>query len=472
MSPAEMFEKEALSDHDLDALLDHAFDRYYQSSGLFGTVDSARAIVRRVAEIGVDEIACLIDFGVDTDLALANLPNIKRLMDAIRAEVGYGRKATIAEDIVRHRISHLQCTPSLASILAGDAAGRAALGHLDVMMVGGEALPGDLARTLRAAVPGVLLNMYGPTETTIWSSVARIDRVDGSVPLGDPIANTTLSVRNPVGARLPDMAEGELWIGGDGVASGYLNRPDLTADRFVTAADGTFYRTGDLVRRHGDGRLEFLGRLDNQVKVRGHRIELGEIEAALAAFPEVRQAVVTAVTMAPGDTRLVGYVTATATGRTVDADGLRNRLMQTLPDVMVPSHLVVLDAMPLTPNGKIDRRALPDPNRSVGPVTEAAGELETAIAAIWGEALGIAHVSVTGNFFDLGGHSLLVVQVQRQMKERLGRDIAITDIFRFPTVRSIAAHLGKVAGTDEGAATDRGAARAAARMARRRATAS
>jgi natural product biosynthesis luciferase-like monooxygenase protein len=471
MSPAEMFEKEALSEGDLDALLDHAFDRYYQSSGLFGTVDSARDIVRKVAGIGVDEIACLIDFGVDTDLALANLPNIKLLMDAIRAEGGIGHKATTAEDIVRRRISHLQCTPSLASILVADAAGRAALGQLDVMMVGGEALPVDLARTLRAEVPGALLNMYGPTETTIWSSVAKIDDVGDSVPLGAPIANTTFSIRNPAGARLPDIAEGELWIGGDGVASGYLNRPELTAEKFVRLEDRTFYRTGDLVRRHSAGHLDFLGRLDNQVKLRGHRIELGEIEASLMAFPEVGQAVVTAFTFAPGDTRLVGYVTASSTGKLIDTDTLRGRLVTILPDVMVPAHLVVLDAMPLTPNGKIDRKALPHPVRTVGLVTEAADEFETTIAAIWGEALGIENVSVTGNFFDLGGHSLLVVQVQRRMKETLGRDIAITDIFRFPTVRSIAAHLGRDAENDEGAAANRGAARAAARMARRRVTA-
>jgi natural product biosynthesis luciferase-like monooxygenase protein len=463
LSPQEMFEREELSAGDLDQLLDHAFERYYRTSGLFGTPDSAKEIVRRVAEIGVDEIACLIDFGIDTDVVMQNLPHIRALMTALEQEGGVGRKASVAEEILEREITHLQCTPSMASFLAADAPGRTALGRLEALMVGGEAFPPDLAAALRAAMPGVLLNMYGPTETTIWSTVARLDRVEGRIPLGRPIANTALSVRNQAGRALPDLVEGELWIGGEGLADGYWKRPELTAERFVETPEGRFYRTGDLVRSHPDGTLEYLGRIDGQVKIRGHRIELGEIEAALAADPSVSAAAVRAVEFGPGDTRLVAYVT----GARPDADALRARLALSLPEIMLPSQVVVLERMPLTPNGKIDRKALPDPTAAAarGPAVAAEGEIEETIAGIWREALGLAEVSVTDNFFDLGGHSLLVVQVQRRMKEALGRDIAITDVFRFSTIRSLAAHLSG-SEDDRPSAASRGSARAAARLAR------
>ena len=459
VTPQEMFEKEALSPEDLDQLLDHAFERYYQTSGLFGTPESARNIVRRVTEIGVDEVACLIDFGVDTDLVLENLPNIKALMDGLVAEGGVSRKVSVADDVITKAITHLQCTPSMAAFLPG----TGALSQLDCLMVGGEAFPPDLAVEIRAGLKGRLLNMYGPTETTIWSSVARLDAVGDKIPLGAPIANTVLSVRSPQGCALPDMVEGELWIGGAGVADGYWQRADLTAERFVMADGARFYRTGDLVRSQTDGTLEFLGRIDNQVKIRGHRIELGEIEAALRGAVGITAGVVHPVTYGAGDVRLIGYVT----GKGADPVALRAALAQTLPEIMLPSQIVVLDRMPLTPNGKIDRKALPKPMADVDvDVVAAADDTEATIAGIWAAALGVQTVSTTANFFDLGGHSLLVVQVQRQMRDALARDIAITDIFRFPTVRALAAHLGDVGDEGQPDAASRGAARAAARLAR------
>jgi natural product biosynthesis luciferase-like monooxygenase protein len=466
VSPQEMFEQEDLSPEDLDQLLDHAFERYYRTSGLFGTPDSAKEIVRRVAEIGVDEIACLIDFGIDTDTVMEHLPQIRALMTALEEEGGVGRRASVAEEIVEREITHLQCTPSMASFLTADAPGRTALGRLEVLMVGGEALPPDLAAGLRDAMSGTLLNMYGPTETTIWSTVARLDEVGGRIPLGQPIANTALSVRNAGGQALPDLVEGELWIGGEGLAKGYWKRPDLTAERFVETPEGRFYRTGDLVRSHPDGTLDYLGRIDTQVKIRGHRIELGEIEAALADQPSVAAAAMRAVTFGEGDTRLVGYVTPGGAAAP-DADGLRAALALRLPEIMLPARIVVLDQMPLTPNGKIDRKALPDPTASTAraPAVAAESDIEASIAGIWCEALGLPEVSVVDNFFDLGGHSLLVVQVQRRIKEAIGRDVAITDVFRFPTIRALAEHLSG-SGGDKPSAASRGSARAAARLAR------
>ncbi len=459
VTPQEMFEKEALSPEDLDQLLDHTFERYYQTAGMFGTPESAKDIVRRVTEIGVDEVACLIDFGIDTDLVLENLPNIKALMDGLQAEGGISRKVSVADDIVTRAITHLQCTPSMAAFLPG----TPALSQLDCLMVGGEAFPPDLAAEIRSGLKGRLLNMYGPTETTIWSSVAQLDAVGDKIPLGAPIANTVLSVRSPQGRALPDMVEGELWIGGAGVADGYWQRADLTADRFVMDGATRFYRTGDLVRSLPGGTLEFLGRIDNQVKIRGHRIELGEIEAALRAAAGITAGVVHPVTFGSGDVRLIGYVT----GKGADPVALRATLAQILPEIMLPAQIVVLDRMPLTPNGKIDRKALPKPMAEVAAdVVAAVDGTEATIAGIWAAALGVQTVSTTANFFDLGGHSLLVVQVQRQMRDALARDIAITDIFRFPTVRALAAHLGNTGAEGQPDAASRGAARAAARLAR------
>ncbi|MCB9383481.1 MAG: LLM class flavin-dependent oxidoreductase [Bryobacterales bacterium] len=464
VTPLQVFENEDLTEQEMAALLDHAFERYYRTSGLFGTPESCKEIVRNVAAMGVDEIACLIDFGVDIDLALANLPNIKRLMKELEEEGNVGRRASVAEHIVEGDVTHLQCTPSMASFLVADAPGRAALGQLEALMVGGEALPPDLAASLRQNLQGELLNMYGPTETTVWSSVAKLDTVGAKIPLGKPIVNTVLSVRNDKGRPLPACVAGELWIGGEGVTAGYFRRPELTAERFVEG--GKFYRTGDLVRILPDATIEFLGRIDNQVKIRGHRIELGEIEAAIAASPQVKDAVVSAVEEA-GDKRLVAYVTA-APGAKVDPAALRKSLSGGLPDFMIPSQVVVLDRMPLTPNGKVDRKALPSPSaQPAAAPAAAAGGVEETIQAIWREALGLAEVGVTENFFDLGGHSLLVVQVQRKLKEATGEEIALTDMFRFPTIRSLAEHLSGAA-AEQPSAQSRGAARAAARLARRR----
>jgi hypothetical protein len=305
---------------------------------------------------------------------------------------------------------------------------------------------------------------------------------EGPVPLGRPLANQALYVLDRRQQPLPLGVPGELVIGGRGVVRGYLHRPELTAERFLPhpfqgAAGGRIYRTGDLARLTEDGMVEFLGRLDHQVKVRGYRIELGEIEAALLASPSVREAVVVAREDVPGDVRLVGYLVA-ATGATVNASELREQLREHLPEFMVPAHLVVIDAMPQTPNGKIDRKALPAPD--VSAAAPAAAEafvapsegIEATIAAIWKDVLKLPQVGTRDNFFDLGGHSLLAVQTHRRLKEALQRELSITDIFRFPTIQSLSAYLGNE-GEDDAAAQSgkaRAQGRRAAMQQRRRAT--
>ncbi len=463
-SPQEVFEEQDLSAEEMDALLDHAFERYYQTSGLFGTVESAKAIVRKVSEIGVDEIACQLDFGVDTDFVLENLPNLKLLKDELGAEGGLGKAASVPDNIRERNITHLQCTPSMAAFIAADEAGRDALGQLDVMMVGGEALPRELARDLNGALKGTLYNMYGPTETTIWSSVAKVD--GDAVTLGQPIANTTLSIRSETGKEMPPLVPGELWIGGEGVTNGYWQRPDLTADRFVDTKDGKFYRTGDLVRIGPNGDLEFLGRIDNQVKVSGYRIELGEIESALRDDPQVTGAVVSALDMGAGDKRLVGYVTMAA-GATLDEAQAKSALATRLPTFMVPARIMTLASFPQTPNGKIDRKALPSPYDQTETQADLGSQSDTEklVSDVWKAALGLPSVSTTANFFDLGGHSLLVVQVQRELQEKLGRNIAVTDVFRFTTIKSFSEHIDG-GSTAKPSAKRRGADRAKARLAR------
>jgi natural product biosynthesis luciferase-like monooxygenase protein len=445
-SPLEIMDSQPLSDEEMDALLEHAFSRYYETSALFGTPQRCAALVSKLKDAGVDEIACLIDFGVGTKTVLAHLHDLKQLMDEVAAAPNAGKRVSVAEAIADNEVTHLQCTPSMASMLCADAPGRAALSRLAVLMVGGEALPLKLANELRGLVPGALLNMYGPTETTIWSSTCNLAGIGDFVPLGQPICNTSFAVRTPWGMECPALAAGELLIGGAGVAQGYWRRPELTAERFVSnaaEADSRLYRTGDLVRRHPGGDLEFLGRLDQQVKLRGHRIELGEIEAALMRHAGVKEAVVVARDDMPGDTRLIAYVTPRP-GATPDPARLRDALALELPQIMVPAAVSVLAAFPMTPNGKVDRRALPEPlpPAAVRTGSPPQGDLEQVVCGVWQEVLGLTEVGVTDNFFDLGGHSLLVVQVQRRLRDVSGCEVSITDMFRLPTVRALAAHLG------------------------------
>jgi natural product biosynthesis luciferase-like monooxygenase protein len=436
----------SLAPDELEAILDFAFLRYFDDSGLFGTVEDAVRRVEELKAIDIDEVACLIDYGIPTPVVLEGLKPVAEVLRITNA--GAEADETMAGLIQRHGVTHLQCTPSMARMLAEDEGARVALKKLQRMLVGGEALTGRLAGDLAGLIGAPVLNMYGPTETTIWSSVEATTGAEGVVNLGQPIANTALYVLDDRLAPVADGAAGELWIGGEGVAQGYFQRPDLTADRFHPdpfAGAGRMYRTGDLVRMRPDGKLDYLGRADFQVKIRGHRIELGEIETALEAAAGIRQAVVIAREDQPGDVRLVAYVTADGA---VDEQSIKSQLAAHLPEAMVPAHVVRLEAFPLTPNGKVDRKALPAP--FAAPATAAKvvvpleGGIEETIAAVWAKVLGVPQVGRSDNFFTLGGHSLLAVQAHREMKVALNSDrLAITDIFRFPVVSALAAHLGK-----------------------------
>ncbi|MBX3611478.1 MAG: amino acid adenylation domain-containing protein [Hydrogenophaga sp.] len=314
---------------------------------------------------------------------------------------------------------------------------------------GGEALPRELADALLERV-GELWNLYGPTETTIWSTIECVPRASSPVSIGRPIANTRVYVLDAHRRPLPIGVAGELWIGGQGVAMGYHQRPELTAERFApdpfapSASGGVeprMYRTGDLARWDADGRLYHLGRLDHQVKIRGFRIELGEIEARLATHPSVQQTVVMGREAAPGDLRLVAYVVP-APGADLTASDVRRHLRRDLPDYMIPAVVASVDAIPLTPNGKVDRAALPDPFRNAVQasrhyVAPASGAEET-MAAIWCDILRVERVSAEDNFFELGGHSLLSLRVVLAVEQRLGWRMDARTLF-FQNLRQVVA---------------------------------
>jgi acyl-CoA synthetase (AMP-forming)/AMP-acid ligase II len=309
-----------------------------------------------------------------------------------------------------------------------------AFGQLRYLLVGGDALDPKTIRQLltRAHRPEHVVNGYGPTETTTFACTHDIGAVAAgahSIPLGKPIANTQIYILDTLGEPVPVGVEGEIYIGGDGVARGYLNRAELTAERFVndpfsTQGDARMYKSGDVGRWLPDGNIEYLGRNDFQVKIRGFRIELGEIEAKLSQCAGVREAVVLAREDEPGDKRLVAYLVADE-GLDVSVSDLREALSRQLPEYMVPSAFVQLDALPLTANGKLDRQALPAPEASALHVHEyepPQDEIEQALATLWQELLRVERVGRRDNFFELGGHSLLVVAMVERLRCLGARD--------------------------------------------------
>lgn len=335
------------------------------------------------------------------------------------------------------------------------------------ILCGGEALPRDLAEKLLAK-SAVLWNMYGPTETTIWSGAYRLTSVQGPVPIGHPIANTQFYILDAHWQTTPIGVPGELHIGGDGLARGYLNRPELHAEKFIpnpfwparaeaAAPDAPpaarMYKTGDRARYLADGSIEFLGRLDQQVKLRGFRIELGEIEATLNDNPAVRQSAVIIREDIPGDPRLVGYLMLKGSPRP-SPDELRRFLQNQLPDYMIPAVFVTLEALPLTPNGKVDRKALPAPEAATftGADNYAAphDSIEETLAQIWQELLPAARAGRHDDFFRSGGHSLAAARLISRVRARFGVEVALQAFFRFPTIAQLAeqveaAMLGKFA---------------------------
>jgi natural product biosynthesis luciferase-like monooxygenase protein/FkbM family methyltransferase len=320
---------------DLEALLAHAFDRYYQTSGLFGTPETCMQMIDRLKLAGVDEVACLIDFGVDVDSVISNLTYLNQLRNRSRIKKEEG-DYSLATQLKKHGVTDMQCTPSLARLLLLDSSTRGAVTDLRHLLLGGEAVPSELVGELQTLTGAQVRNMYGPTETTIWSTTYTGACGPQTMPIGKPLANQRVYVLDKQLAPIPLGVTGELYIGGDGVSRGYRQQADLTAERFLPdpwSADGArMYRTGDLVRYRPDGSLEFLGRVDEQVKLRGHRIELGEIETMLRQHPSISEAVVAIKELTPGDSSLIAYLVPHVSQSQEVEGGFR------LPNGMVVAH--------------------------------------------------------------------------------------------------------------------------------------
>lgn len=352
-----------------------------------------------------------------------------------------------------HQITCMQATPSTWRLLLDS--GWQDADQLSVLC-GGEALPKDLTGRLQA-VGATVWNVYGPTETTIWSAARKIEDVraadaSGNEPIGGGIDNTQLYVLDEFGSLLPPGMPGELWIGGLGLARGYLHRPGLTAERYrpdpySPTPGARIYGTGDLVCENRDGTYEFLGRLDGQIKLRGYRIELGEIESALRRQPGVSQAVVMAVGDDAVDRQLVAYL-ENGNEQSVSPDALRNALRAVLPIYMVPTQFISIAKLPLTPNGKIDRKSLPKPAITANDqdLTKISprNSTEKRIGAIWCTALKRGSIDIDVNFFDAGGHSLLLAQVHHQLEQEFGQPIELVTLFQHPTIRSLAKNIDAI----------------------------
>ncbi|KMQ51460.1 multi-domain non-ribosomal peptide synthetase [Chitinispirillum alkaliphilum] len=343
--------------------------------------------------------------------------------------------------VSRHDVTIMQATPVTYRLMIA-AGWKRPLGVK--ILCGGEAIPLDLADQLIHR-EGCFWNMYGPTETTIWSSVNKITAVGEKIFLGRPIANTEFFVLDQFNNPVPIGASGELHIGGDGLARGYLNRPELTEERFVTVSlwgkSKRLYKTGDLVKLRNDGLMDFLGRLDHQVKIRGYRIELGEIEDTLAHYGSIQQCVVSTYQPTSSDIRIVAYMICNNPVKP-STDDLRAFLKKTLPDFMVPSHFEFVDRFILTPNGKIDKKALPVPSFDTSSVSGCAeqpnDETELRIAKIWEKCLGLQAVGINENFFSLGGHSLIAAQMFVLLEEEFGVALPLSVLFEAQTIKAIA----------------------------------
>ncbi|HEX7239753.1 MAG TPA: amino acid adenylation domain-containing protein, partial [Longimicrobiaceae bacterium] len=398
-----------------------------------GPDDVTPAMASFAFDIGVFEVLVPLASG-----GTVRLVPRERVLDAER----------LVEEVAEATTVHT--VPALMRQLVGSGA---TFPRMRRAFVGGDAVPaellGEMRRTFPAAEAWVL---YGPTEATVICAGHRVEGTETRSLVGRPLGNAALYVCDAAGELSPDGVPGELWVGGPGVSRGYLGRPELTAERFVPdpfsgEPGARLYRTGDRVRRLRKGELEFLGRIDRQVKIRGVRIETGEVEAVLTRAPGVRQAVVAAREDGPGERRLVAYVVGEGTA------GLRAFLRERLPEPMVPSAFVLLDALPLTPTGKTDVRALPAPGAAEAEEhTAPRTPTEEVLAAIWEDVLGVARVGATDGFFDLGGHSLLATRVVARVRAAFGVELPLRAVFEAPALAALAERVDAAARDDDAAA--------------------
>ncbi len=434
---------------DFDLIVDMAFHRFYETSCLFGTPESCYDRVKKLHDIGVDEIACLLDFGVDTNVVIENLQHLKTLKEIF--ERNYSQYQFLQEEsskvsgielINKYNITHLQSTPSYIQELIQTEEGKGALQQIDTLLIGGEALPGHLANSVLDLRKKPIFNMYGPTETTIWSTIKEIT-TPNEVTIGKPIANTQVYILDAQKELCAIGVIGELYIGGDGVSAGYLHRKELTDERFIqnpfSDREEKIYKTGDLARWLCNGELECLGRIDNQVKLRGHRIELGEIEKTLQSKETITDAVVDMVVNDIGEKELIAYIISP---QKEGVEHLRNHVSKYLPQYMIPSQYTYVQEFPKTPNGKLDRKALStikgaSVKTSVAYVAPT-NDVETSLVNIWKKVLQKDKIGIYDNYFDLGGDSLKAVRISSEIQREFDIRIEVTKLFSEPNIAELA----------------------------------
>lgn len=400
-------------------------------------------VTDRIEFVAGNTILALTTLSFDIFVLETLLPLAKGLTVAIADEVQQRDPNELRRAIIDMKVDMLQITPSRLKILLNTEEGKSCLAHIKVIMVGGEPIPEPLLQELNSFTCAKIYNMYGPTETTVWSSIQELAGKTGS-DIGKPISNTYMYILNDNYRLQPVGVAGELHISGDGLAKGYLNKPGMTSEKFISnpfMRNKLMYKTGDLARWQPDGSIEFLGRLDCQVKIRGYRVEPGEVEKLLSSHPVIKECIVDARNVNGGEKSLCAYFTAQSP---VQVSELREFLMKELPDYMIPSYYVKLDAFPLTPNGKLDRRSLPEPGTYTGYVIEhikPSNETEERLVDIWRNMLGIEHISVDDNFFNIGGNSILLAQMQARIDYLNPGLITITDLFKLNTIRKLAGFI-------------------------------
>ncbi|WP_123064862.1 non-ribosomal peptide synthetase [Paenibacillus amylolyticus] len=421
-----------------DELVELAFEKYWSRAALFGTPETCSSLVSKLSRMGVNEIACLVDFGLseaDIREGLEHLNQVKGKFDGTI-------EARQSERQLRP-VTQMQCTPSRLKIMLQDKESHKFLRSLKTILIGGEKLDERLIRELREVTDARILNMYGPTETTVWSSAYEI-QADQQVSIGRPIANTQIYVLDDDLSPLPFNTVGEICIAGLGVTDGYWNNSALTAERFIPnpfskIESDRIYRTGDLGIMHRDGSMEVVGRKDNQLKIRGYRIEPGEIETVLHRHPHLEEAVVAGREGSEGNMTLAAYVVAS--GEVTNAELIRH-LRQELPLYMIPSEFFILDRLPLTPNGKVDRKKLSKMARAyTGDASLPSGALENRLHGIWKELLEREDFGVNSNFFELGGHSLSAMMMAFRIHRGFHVQIPLREIFDRQTISGIADYI-------------------------------
>lgn len=433
----------AISESDKEELLELAFQRYWQTSALMGTPETCKPLVERLHRIGVTEIACLVDFGVDYPNVMAGLERLSTFKTQFKR--ASQEQETINSNRAAQSVTMLQTTPSRLKMLMADPHSASFLQSLETIMIGGEPLQRTVLDMLRERTQARVFNMYGPTETTIWSSVAEV-RDGQPILIGNPIANTQIYILDDSLMPVPIGVAGEIYIAGAGVARGYFGREELTSDRFISnpfaaSTDVRMYKTGDLGRFMPDGSIECLGRKDFQVKIRGYRIEIEEIEAVMREHPAVREAAIMVRKDLQDDHAELGaYVVWWQEPKITE---VRAYLSKRLPHYMIPSGFMSLFELPLTPNGKLDRSAF----EGMRWVAERTGEhvlprnhKEETLVNVWQEVLGIETIGIHDNFFELGGDSIKTIQVASKLAEH-GMKIDVVDLFQMRTIEQLSPHV-------------------------------